>query len=142
MVGRAGRRKIDCGRGCAGWIGGKAVRGRAGGQALRSHGGRTASLWFPGMAKTVSHVNPTWQTVILHCTIWCGERFRGSRVLVPRPVQQLHHRCRVRTDAAPSLTKRLVNHAQPNDVTQGYTANWTIAWDSGCSRLFSHAFSR
>ena len=27
----------------------------------------------------------------------------------------------------PSLTKRLVNHARPNDVTQGYAADWTIA---------------
>ena len=26
----------------------------------------------------------------------------------------------------PSLTKRLVNHAQSNKVTQGYTADWTI----------------
>ena len=26
----------------------------------------------------------------------------------------------------PSLTKRLVNHARPNDVTQGYAADWTI----------------
>ena len=25
-----------------------------------------------------------------------------------------------------SLTKRLVNHARPNDVTQGYAADWTI----------------
>ena len=29
-----------------------------------------------------------------------------------------------RADAAPSLTKRLVNHARPNDVTQGYAADW------------------
>ena len=27
----------------------------------------------------------------------------------------------------PSLTKRLVNHARLNDVTQGYAADWTIA---------------
>ena len=27
----------------------------------------------------------------------------------------------------PSLTKRLVDHARPNDVTQRYTADWTIA---------------
>ena len=27
----------------------------------------------------------------------------------------------------PSLTRRLVNHARPNDVTQGYAADWTIA---------------
>ena len=27
----------------------------------------------------------------------------------------------------PSLTKRLVNHARPNDVTQGYAADWAIA---------------
>ena len=27
----------------------------------------------------------------------------------------------------PLLTKRLVNHARPNDVTQGYAADWTIA---------------
>jgi len=27
----------------------------------------------------------------------------------------------------PSLTKRLVNHARPNDVTEGYAADWTIA---------------
>ncbi len=26
----------------------------------------------------------------------------------------------------PSLTKRLVNHARPDDVTQGYAADWTI----------------
>ena len=26
----------------------------------------------------------------------------------------------------PSLTKRLVNHARSNDVTQGYAADWTI----------------
>ena len=26
----------------------------------------------------------------------------------------------------PSFTKRLVNHARPNDVTQGYAADWTI----------------
>ena len=25
-----------------------------------------------------------------------------------------------------SLTKRLVNHAPPNDVTQSYAADWTI----------------
>jgi len=25
------------------------------------------------------------------------------------------------------LTKRLVNHARPNDVTEGYAADWTIA---------------
>ena len=25
----------------------------------------------------------------------------------------------------PSLTKRLVNHARPNDVTEGYAADWT-----------------
>ncbi len=27
----------------------------------------------------------------------------------------------------PSLTKRLVNHARPNDVTEGYAADWTLA---------------
>ena len=27
----------------------------------------------------------------------------------------------------PSLTKRLVNHARPSDVTEGYAADWTIA---------------
>ena len=27
----------------------------------------------------------------------------------------------------PSLTKRLVNHARPNDVAQDYAADWTIA---------------
>ena len=26
----------------------------------------------------------------------------------------------------PSLTKRLVNHARPNEVIQGYAADWTI----------------
>ena len=26
----------------------------------------------------------------------------------------------------PSLTKRLVNHARPNDVTEGYAADCTI----------------
>ena len=26
-----------------------------------------------------------------------------------------------------TLTKRLVNHARPNDVTQGHAADWTIA---------------
>ena len=26
-----------------------------------------------------------------------------------------------------SLTKRLVNHARPNDVTEGYAADWTVA---------------
>jgi len=26
-----------------------------------------------------------------------------------------------------ALTKRLVNHAPPNDVTEGYAADWTIA---------------
>ena len=26
----------------------------------------------------------------------------------------------------PSLTKRPVNHARPNDVTEGYAADWTI----------------
>ena len=25
-----------------------------------------------------------------------------------------------------TLTKRLVNHARPNDVTEGYAADWTI----------------
>ena len=25
-----------------------------------------------------------------------------------------------------SLTKRLVNHAQPSDVTEGYAADWTV----------------
>ena len=25
-----------------------------------------------------------------------------------------------------SLTKRLVNHARPSDVTEGYAADWTI----------------
>ena len=35
---------------------------------------------------------------------------------------------RNRTDAIPphALTKRLVNHAPPNDVTEGYAADWTI----------------
>ena len=27
----------------------------------------------------------------------------------------------------PSLTKRLVNHARPNDITEGYAADWTVA---------------
>ena len=27
----------------------------------------------------------------------------------------------------PSLTKRLVNHACPNDVTEGYAADWSLA---------------
>ena len=27
----------------------------------------------------------------------------------------------------PSLTKRLVNHARPNDVIEGYAADWTVA---------------
>ena len=27
----------------------------------------------------------------------------------------------------PSLTKRLVNHARPNDVTEGYAADWSIS---------------
>lgn len=27
---------------------------------------------------------------------------------------------------ARSLTKRLVNHARPNDVTEGYAADWTV----------------
>ena len=27
----------------------------------------------------------------------------------------------------PWLTKRLVNQARPNDVTQGYATDWTIA---------------
>ena len=26
-----------------------------------------------------------------------------------------------------TLTKRLVNHARPNDVTEGYAADWTVA---------------
>ena len=26
----------------------------------------------------------------------------------------------------PSFTKRLVNHARPNDVTEGYAADWTV----------------
>ena len=26
-----------------------------------------------------------------------------------------------------SLTKRLVNHARPNDVTKGYAADWTVS---------------
>ena len=26
-----------------------------------------------------------------------------------------------------ALTKRLVNHAPPNDLTEGYAADWTIA---------------
>ena len=25
-----------------------------------------------------------------------------------------------------ALTKRLVNHARPNDVTEGYAADWTV----------------
>ncbi len=25
-----------------------------------------------------------------------------------------------------SLTKRLVNHARPSDVTEGYAADWTV----------------
>ena len=25
-----------------------------------------------------------------------------------------------------SLTKRLVNHSQPSDVTEGYAADWTV----------------
>ena len=25
-----------------------------------------------------------------------------------------------------SLTKRLVNHARPGDVTEGYAADWTV----------------
>ena len=27
----------------------------------------------------------------------------------------------------PSLTKRQVNHARSNDVTEGYAADWTVA---------------
>ena len=27
----------------------------------------------------------------------------------------------------PPLTKRLVNHARSNDVTEGYAADWTVA---------------
>ena len=27
----------------------------------------------------------------------------------------------------PSLTRRLVNHSRPNDVTKGYAADWTVA---------------
>ena len=34
--------------------------------------------------------------------------------------------CRARAGVAPSLTKRLVNHARPNDVIEGYAADWTI----------------
>ena len=26
----------------------------------------------------------------------------------------------------PSLTKRLVNHSRPQDVTEGYAADWTM----------------
>ena len=37
-------------------------------------------------------------------------------------LQEVHETVR-----APSLTKRLVSHARPNDVTQGYAADWTIA---------------
>ena len=29
-----------------------------------------------------------------------------------------------------SLTKRLVNHARPQDVTEGYAADWTGPWSS------------
>ena len=32
-----------------------------------------------------------------------------------------------RADAAPSLTKQMVNHTRPNDVTEGYVADWTVA---------------
>ena len=28
---------------------------------------------------------------------------------------------------SPTLTKRLVNHARPNDVTECYAADWTLA---------------
>ena len=28
---------------------------------------------------------------------------------------------------SPSLTERLVNHARPNDVAEGYAADWTVA---------------
>ena len=38
----------------------------------------------------------------------------------------LHLGRRPRADAATSLTKRLVNHARPSDVTEGYAADWTM----------------
>ena len=27
----------------------------------------------------------------------------------------------------PTLTKRLINHPRPNDVAEGYAADWTLA---------------
>ena len=29
-----------------------------------------------------------------------------------------------------TLTKRSVNHARPNDVTEGYAADWTVGYSA------------
>ena len=52
---------------------------------------------------------------------------RGRQVLVPRPAQFLHHGRRARADAASFAHQAPGQPRRPNDVTQGYAADWTIA---------------
>ena len=47
--------------------------------------------------------------------------------MVSRTPELFHYHCGARADAATPLNKWLVNHARPNDVTEGYAADWTIA---------------
>ena len=37
-----------------------------------------------------------------------------------------------------ALTKRLVNHARPNDVTEGYAADWTVRQLRNLSTTLRH----
>ena len=38
---------------------------------------------------------------------------------------------------ATSLTKRLVNHARPQDVTEGYAADWTVEQLRGAAQAIA-----
>ena len=54
----------------------------------------------------------------------------SSRQLFP-PILRLRNSLQRRSASNPlaeqQLTKRLVDHARPNDVTEGYAAGWTVA---------------
>ena len=60
-------------------------------------------------------------------TIRLSDRFRGPLLL--RDLQLRYCFITVAERELmlpPTLTKRLVNHARPNDVTEGYAADWTV----------------
>ena len=87
----------------------------------RAEGGRSAEGWvFPSSQSRTGHVATAenlyegiekaggakfWFHALRNCFITVAER----DLMLP-----------------PTLTKRLVNHAPPNDVTEGYATDWTI----------------